>query len=365
MVFSLSIGGAVLPNTANAGLFSSIFGDNASASVPESISGTGQSDNLQTLSLLQANSATLPIFKADENKKERKDEVSSESNINIVSETALLAQITPASVLGEPEDSKPAFDQISVYVVRSGDTISEIAEMFEVSVNTILWANDLTRKSKIKEGDVLFILPISGIEHTVAKGQTLKSIAKKYDADIEDIASFNGLEVDSPLSVGDKLIIPGGEMNVDGSSNTNTPSKNKTSPTKSPAKSFAGYYINPVAGGGIKTQGLHGKNGIDIAAPIGTALYAAADGKVLLARMGWNGAYGNMVIIEHPNGTKTLYAHMYRISVSTGQSVVQGQVIGSVGNSGRVRAAPGGNGSHLHLEVYGARNPGVDGSWKR
>ncbi|MEK7113551.1 MAG: M23 family metallopeptidase, partial [Patescibacteria group bacterium] len=123
------------------------------------------------------------------------------------------------------------------------------------------------------------------------------------------------------------------------------------------------YYINPVPGY-IKTQGIHGDNAVDLAAPIGTPIYSVADGVVKLARMGWNGAYGNLIIIQHSNGTETLYSHLYKIATKTGSSVSQGDLIGFVGNSGRVRASPGGNGSHLHFEVHGAKNPGIDRSWK-
>ena len=70
-------------------------------------------------------------------------------------------------------------DQISLYVVREGDTLSEIAKMFRVSVNTIIWANDVSPKT-LRPGEQLIILPISGIQHVVKKGDTLWEIAKKF-----------------------------------------------------------------------------------------------------------------------------------------------------------------------------------------
>ena len=110
---------------------------------------------------------------------------------------------------------------------------------------------------------------------------------------------------------------------------------------------------------GHKTQGLHGpgKRGIDIGAPTGTPIYASASGTVLLARTGWNGGYGNMVIIQHPNGTKTLYGHMSKLGARTGANVSRGEVIGYVGSTGRS------TGPHVHFEVFNARNPGADWSW--
>ena len=101
-----------------------------------------------------------------------------------------------------------------------------------------------------------------------------------------------------------------------------------------------------------KTQGLHGYNGVDIGAPNGTPIIAAAGGSVVVSRnSGWNGGYGNYIVIKHENGTQTLYAHMSEIVVVSGQSIVQGQVVGSVGSTGKS------TGSHLHFEVRGAKNP--------
>ncbi|MEK7060207.1 MAG: peptidoglycan DD-metalloendopeptidase family protein, partial [Patescibacteria group bacterium] len=229
------------------------------------------------------------------------------------------------------------------------DSISQIADMFDVSVNTILWANDMKKGDKLVEGDVLFILPISGLEHTITKGQTLKSIAKLYKADVSDIARFNGITEETKLVVGDKIIIPGGELYNESSSSTSKPNISNT-----PTRNVAGYFINPVPAYSRRSQGLHGpgNRGIDLAAPTGTPILASASGTVLLARTGWNGAYGNMVIITHPNGTKTLYAHLSRIATSTGARVSQGEIIGYVGSTGRS------TGPHLHFEVFNAKNPG-------
>ena len=125
-----------------------------------------------------------------------------------------------------------------------------------------------------------------------------------------------------------------------------------TSPLRSAVgPSIAVYYHWPVAGG-TKTQGLHGYNGIDIGAPRGSSIFAAAAGTVLVARVGgWNGGYGNYVGVQHDNGTQTLYAHASIVLVSAGQQVSQGSPIATVGATGRA------TGAHLHFEVRGARNP--------
>jgi murein DD-endopeptidase MepM/ murein hydrolase activator NlpD len=242
-------------------------------------------------------------------------------------------------------------DQISVYVVRPGDTLSEIAGMFDVSVNTILWANNLSGPSAVHPGDTLIILPVSGVEHTVVRGDTLKSVAKKYGGDAAEIAQFNGLDESAPLAVGTSVIIPGGEV-VPAPAPVRKPS-GSTAPLRGGGGAFLpGYFSNPLPGA-VLTQGVHGWNGVDIGAPRGTPIHAAAAGTVIIARAGggWNGGYGNYVVISHSNGTQTLYGHLSSVAVSPGQQVGNGQVLGGVGNTGKSF------GSHLHFEVRGAANP--------
>jgi len=352
LAFSLLSGLFFAPFSAQAGLFSSVLGNEVLAAGSTSAS-SESTENSQTMDLLQASVSPTSLNGTES------------ASVNIVSENALLATTGPLGVSDGTADSDSSFDQISVYVVRKGDAISKIAEMFEVSVNTILWANNLKKGEAIKEGDILVILPVSGVKHMVAKGETLKSIANKYDADIFDIASFNGITEDTQLAVGDELIIPDGEMYIENSAGTSGSSKTSSSKTtKTPSKNLSGYFVNP-APGAIKTQGLHGKNAVDLGAPIGTPIKAAASGTVLVARMGWNGGYGGLIIIQHSNGIKTLYGHLSKVNVRSGQKVSQGEVIAGMGNTGHVRPSPGGNGSHLHFEVYGAKNPGATGSWKK
>lgn len=368
LAFSLLLGVFFAPFSVQAGFLSSILGNEASADITNFLDSTQSTKNSQTMALLQANVSSIPILQDKKNKdnKTKENEIKSDVDINIISENALLPAVSRINVLGGTETGDSYSDQISVYVIKPDDTLSQIAEMFDVSVNTILWANDMKKGDKLVEGDVLFILPISGIEHTITKGQTLKGIAKIYKVDVSDITQFNSITEDTKLSVGDKIMIPGGEMLDEGgdkpASNLGASiSKDKNYYDTYPIRSLTGYFINPLPTGPRirKTQGLHGpgNRGIDIGAPKGTPIYASAAGTVLLARMGWNGAYGNLVILTHPNGTKTLYAHMAKIGTYTGKSVEQGEVIGYVGSTGRS------TGPHLHFEVFNAKNPGSDWSW--
>jgi LysM repeat protein len=289
--------------------------------------------NVQNMALLVA--ATTPLTE-----KER-------SKVQMVDDSALVAEASPLSTEPGSLIYKPESDQISVYVVREGDTISQIAEMYDVSVNTIKWGNNLTSNT-LKTGQTLVILPISGVKHVVVKGDTLASIAKKYKGDVDEIIAYNDLNKDSSLVAGSIVIVPDGEVvNIPYSGS----SSSSGSSVRPGVKEYAGYYLRPLAGG-KKTQGLHGNNGIDLAAPIGTPILAAAGGEVIVSRTGgWNGGYGNYIVVRHSNGTQTLYAHTNKNNVSAGDTVNQGDVIGFVGSTGKS------TGPHVHFEIRGARNP--------
>jgi len=340
--------------TVEADFFSSVnsffVGDQAYAETsPNTVSLPKLGSNSQTIALLQANVSSISILDGKDNKD---NSVDANSSDNIVFGNSLLPTTGPMGI----SDGKDIFDfspeDTSVYVVRKGDTISQIAEMFSVSTSTILWANNMKKDDKLIEGDTLMILPVSGVMHTVLKGQTLRTIAKKYNADVSDIAGFNDIALDSQLTPGDELIIPNAEIVDTDAPKTKT--NNSTKTIKTTLKTLVGYFINPVPGYKRISQKLHGRNGVDLAAPTGTKIVASASGVVLLARNGYNGGYGNMVIIKHPNGTQTLYAHQSKLSTSTGDKVSQGEIIGYVGSTGRS------TGPHLHYEIHGARNNALD-----
>ncbi|MDO8183594.1 MAG: M23 family metallopeptidase [bacterium] len=260
---------------------------------------------------------------------------------------ALLSDSGPSGTIANVEEYRQS-DQISVYVVREGDSLSQIAKMFGVSANTIIWANDLPKGGAIRPGQVLTILPITGVKHLVKKGDTIGTIAKKYGGDASGIAAFNGLDQDVVLAVGQIVIVPDGE--IDTPVVKPKPASGGTG-GGSVEPNYDGYYLRPIAGG-KRSQGLHGHNGIDFAAPVGTPILASADGVVIISKEGgWNGGYGNYVVIRHNNGTQTLYAHNSKNLVSSGEQVTRGETIGQVGTTGKV------TGAHVHFEVRGARNP--------
>ena len=269
-------------------------------------------------------------------------------DITIVDSSALMPEEGPSGTIADIE--KPKNGTISIYVVRPGDTLNGIAKMFDVTPSTVLWANDLPKGSHLQVGQTLTILPITSIKYTIKKGDTLASVAKRYKADAAEIASYNGIDA---LLVGDEILIPNGEIPAAPSS----PSKGigaELAHNVGPAGTAEqiGYYLRPLVGG-IRTQGVHGYNAVDLAAPVGTPVLSSAAGDIIVAKEGgWNGGYGSYVVIQHNNGAQTLYSHMSKVIVGVGQVVVQGQVIGYVGATGKA------TGPHVHFEIRdGIRNP--------
>ncbi|MDO8604097.1 MAG: M23 family metallopeptidase [bacterium] len=276
-------------------------------------------------------------------------------DITVVDDSALLSETGPSGTLADVEQGDHQ-GKVSLYVVRSGDTIAQVAKMFGVSVNTILWANDLSRGATLRDGQHLVVLPIDGVQHTVQKGDTLQSIAKKYKGDMAEILEFNDMTATEKLSVGDIVIVPNGaEVVVPTTSGSTTSGSRSRTIASYPA--YNGYYAHPVPLG-HKTQGIHGYNGVDYGAPRGTPVYASAEGIVIVSKFKTGacgrtcgGGYGNYIVIEHPNGTQTLYGHLSTVFTAVGGRVDKGQFIGEVGNTGKS------SGSHLHFEVRGAKNP--------
>lgn len=331
LVFGLALIG--LPNVANAGVisfFSDIF----------------QGENTKQEMLVEVNSQNMALLQSVPNSDPNPSKGG--GDIVIVGDEALLSETGPSGTIADVEEGRDdSVGMISNYVVQKGDTISLIAKMFNVSVNTIEWANDIKKGHYIQEGNNLIILPISGVKYTVKQGDSLKKIVTKYKGDIEEVLQYNDLKQDSMLAVGDIVIIPNGRVeDVVGSIKKNN---SKIRGVNGPY--YEGYYIRPLDGG-RKSQGIHGWNGVDIAAPIGTPIFAAASGQVIISKnYGWNGGYGNYIVIDHPNKTQTVYGHMVRNVSEQREYVVQGQIIGYVGSTGRS------TGPHLHFEVRGAKNP--------
>lgn len=267
-------------------------------------------------------------------------------DIQTTGENSVIAY-TPVS---EDYSAELGLDRSSIieYTVLPGDVLSFIASDYNVSQASIIWANNLRDADSIKPGLVLKIPPVTGVIHKVQKGDTVSSIAKKYGIDVEKILDFNGLPKNGALQIGEELTIPDGKI-----STPKSYASTVSTATFSHLPDLGGYFALPTTGSNWAI--LHGRNGIDIANAKGTPIYAAAAGTVRIAdATGYNGGFGSYIVIGHPNGTETLYAHASRLTVSAGETVQRGQLIALMGSTGRS------TGSHLHFEAHGAKNPYCD-----
>ncbi len=345
MISLLLVFGTLLPATARASVLGSIIASitgNTAHAETNTVSG-----NLQTMALLEPAMNLNPAPSTGG------------GDITIVDSSALMPEEGPSGTIADI--SKPKNATISTYIVREGDTLGTIARLFGVTTGTILSANDLSSGSVLRVGQKLVILPITGIDYVVKKGDTLESIGKRYGGDPSEIAAYNGVD-NSSLSVGATIIIPNGEIAASatpakkpsGKSSSKIRVGNEPAHNVGPQGDYAqiSYYIAPLSHY-IETQGIHGYNAVDLAAPSGTPIMAAADGDVIVAHEGgWNGGYGSYVVITHDNGSQTLYAHMSKVTTYDGDHVQQGEVIGYVGKTGLA------TGPHVHFEIRnGIRNP--------
>jgi len=125
----------------------------------------------------------------------------------VISGQGIMAANGGASPMQDPEED----GGVKMYVVESGDTLGSIAAKNKVSINTILWANDISNVDSIMPGDTLFILPISGIKYVVKSGDNIGDISNKFKAEKEKIISFNDLPANGDLTVGEEIVIPDGQ----------------------------------------------------------------------------------------------------------------------------------------------------------
>lgn len=259
--------------------------------------------------------------------------------------------ILPGAPLPAPDGSlQPARTAVLSYIVEPGDVIGKIAAQYGVSVETILWENNLSERTLIRPGDSLKILPVDGVEHAVKAGDTVSKIAKAYGADQEKIVAFNKLQKDGgDIVVGETLIVPGGRKQAP------RPPAIASAPARFRGVAAPPPSVEAPAGSGYlwptsvrrMTQYFNWRHaGVDIAGPVGTPVYASRAGTVVKSQCGWSGGYGCHIVIDHGDGVKTLYAHNSENYVAVGESVAQGQTISAMGSTGRS------TGPHVHFEVW-------------
>jgi murein DD-endopeptidase MepM/ murein hydrolase activator NlpD len=227
--------------------------------------------------------------------------------------------------------------------VQAGDDLASIAAGFGLRRETLIWANPRLEvdPGTLYVGQVLRILPIDGVYYTIEQGDTWAGIAERFQVPVETILNSE-YNVRPPLAgepePGRKVVIPGGIKPFQPQEVRLPPQ-----PTAPATAEGTGRWVWPV--GGYISQGywdLH--RAIDIATQHGDVVMAADAGTVVYAEWGWAG-YGNLVVVDHGNGFRSYYGHLYGFYVDVGEQVERGQPLGALGNTGLS------TGPHLHFEI--------------
>lgn len=218
--------------------------------------------------------------------------------------------------------------KIKEHTVKQGETLWSIANKYDINIDTLIGANDISNMNRIKPGEKIQILPVKGILYNISPGENLTSIANKFNISKTKIINSNGIKNPGNVQNGQTLLLPGAV------------------PEFSYKDRLEQMFIAPV---NARISSYYGPRwgrmheGIDYAVNPGTGVKAAGAGRVIYS--GWSSGYGYLVIIQHQKGLKTLYAHNSRLLVNNGEYVHRGEVISRSGNTGNS------TGPHLHFEV--------------
>ncbi len=276
----------------------------------------------------------------------------------VVNDALIVRQALPYTIL--PERVRL---EVITYTVQPGDTIYGIAEHYELSPYTIVWANLESLQGSpwlIQPGMTLFILPVDGAYHTVAVSDTVESIAETYEIATSTLYNvWNLLDPEQPLRQGQLLVLPGGAGPdfeweppppvVTVQAGRMVPAATSYSGAVDVSMTGAsGWFGLPTGSYAVSGWYFHDSRnpthiGLDYKCRLGDPIYASDNGIVTFS--GWSGGYGQMVQVDHGNGFVTRYAHFDSLWVVGGQFVSKGEVLGACGTTGWS------TGPHLHYEI--------------
>ncbi len=268
------------------------------------------------------------------------------------------AQAIVRYIVLKTEISSSTNYNIVEYTVASGDSVFSIAKAHNIKPESLLWANYDTLQDSpdsLRVGQKLNIPPTDGVYYKWQAGDTLDAIAQKFSATVDDILNWPGNNIDlanPDIKPDTYVMVPGGHRefvqwvipSVARGNSSGTANVGGAACGGGPVGSTA--FIWPTGNHYLSGNDFwSGHLGIDIAAGLGAPVWAADAGVVTIAQGGWNGGYGNVVMIDHGNGYMTVYGHLSQINVVPCQGVSAGLTIGLAGSTGNS------TGAHLHFEI--------------
>ncbi|HEY3247726.1 MAG TPA: LysM peptidoglycan-binding domain-containing protein [bacterium] len=286
------------------------------------------------------------------------------------------ASAGPATPLAPAAVRKPVGGQPVSHVVVAGDTLWSVARRYGLSVSTLARANAMSETALIHPGQRLALaatsaaatpvasrrtVPSQALTILVTSGQTLSAIAQTYGVSTRALVQANHLRSAHAIRAGQRLTILGSSTAAQLARRTPvapaaqtvrrtpvTPARVQIPRVSQPlaASLRRGFFRWPARGIITSRFGMRWRrhhNGLDIAAPRGTPIYAGRAGMVIFA--GWYFGYGLAVLLSHGGGVMSIYGHASALLVHTGQTVSAGQQIARVGCTGSC------TGNHVHFEV--------------
>lgn len=246
----------------------------------------------------------------------------------------------------------PALSRFQRHKVARGETLSTIAQRYNLTPATIIGMNPGLENGTVTVGSELQIAPYNGIVVEVPRGETWRQVATRFKVRADALFEINGCQKDPKI-----VFVPG----VNWSPNRSfTKSPMPTDLGTQSRASLAGYPLSQSATVGLpygwqinpKTGEVFFHSGVDLLAGVGSSVEAIAPGSVVFAAE--QGSYGKLVIINHSGGLQSRYAQLDSIKVTVGQQVNQGDVLGTVGTTGQ----PSSTQPHLHFEVRSSSSLG-------
>ncbi len=234
-------------------------------------------------------------------------------------------------VMPEPEDKLVKY---SVYEVKKGDTLSEVASQYDLTLDTLISMNGFTSAKSLRPGQLIKIPSESGIIYTPKAASTVQEIATMYNINPDRVIDANGL-LSNAIASGKPLFLP--DVKLPSATLREITGNLFLWPVHGRLTSWFGWRKDPFTG----KRSYH--NALDIAAPYGTTITAPMPGRVIEA--GYSPTLGKYVMMSHSGGWKTLYGHMSEVLVAEGQYLAQGKAIGRIGTTGYS------TGPHCHFEV--------------